>query len=416
MRKMLLLLGLLPLLAGLALPQQVALPAAAERLDELVAELSEITGLPQRRKIESSSISRDELKQFLDKRIRDEVDPEEIRIEELLLKKLGLVPEDFDLRSTLVDLYTEQAAAFYDFQLRRLFLLEGIGGFEEAALVHELAHALADQHFRLEKFLDTGDSNDDGAMARMAVMEGQATWLMSEFIVRDMGQSLLDNPGMVDLMARMVASATGEFPVLGNVPLYLRESLLFPYNAGLRFQNAVLRELGTRGFQEVFRRPPQSTREILHPELYLEPEPLLAVRAPRLRREGPYRTLASGNIGELDYSILLRQFADEATAERVAPAWRAGSYRFLEHKRDGDTVLLQASRWADEDAANEFFGHYRDALESKWETFEISEESAGRVSGHGDDGYFQMGLDGVRVWSAEGLREPGAELRGTEDR
>jgi len=414
MRRLVALLVLL-LLAAVAQPQ-VSAPAATERLDEFVAELSEITGFTQRRPIASSTITRYELKRYLEDRIRDEVDPEEIRIEELLLKKLGLVPEGFDLRSTLVDLYTEQAAAFYDFRQRRLFLLEGIGGFEQTAMVHELAHALADQHFRLEKFVESVNSNDDAALARMAVMEGQATWLMSEVMVRGMGQSLLDAPGLVDMMADMVGSATGEFPVLGSVPLYLRESLLFPYNAGLRFQNAVLAERGIEGFREVFERPPKSTREILHPELYLNREPAQSVRAPRLRREGNYRTLADGSIGEFDYSVLLRQFAGEDAADEVGPGWRAGSYRFLENKRDGGTVLLQASRWADAEAASAFFGRYREALESKWERFEADEETPDSVAGRGDDGYFRLGVDGVRVWSVEGLPSPNTELRETGPR
>lgn len=412
MRRLCAILALLPLVTAVARPQAIGSPEPETRLEELVAELSEITGLPQRREIESSTISRDDLKEFLDDRIREEVNPEEIRVEELLLKKLGLVPEEFDLRSTMVDLYTEQAAAFYDFRLRKLFLLDGIGGFEEAALVHELAHALADQHFPLEKFIEGGGkSNDDAAMARMAVMEGQATWLMSEYMVRAMGQSLLDSPGMVELMARMVASSSGEFPVLGSVPLYLRESLLFPYNAGLKFQNAVLMDRGLLGFREVFRRPPQSTREILHPELYLDPEPPVKVQAPRLRHEGPYRNLAEGDIGEFDYSVLLRQYAGEEAAIRIAPAWRAGAYRFLEHKKDGGTVLLQASEWADDEMAREFFEHYLDALKAKWETFEIIEETPRLVTGHGDDGYFRIGLDSTRVWSVEGLPDPEAELR-----
>jgi len=414
MRRLCTLLALLPLLVGVAQPQAEAEGVAPERLEGLVAELSELTGLPQRRSIKSATISRSELEEFLEERIRTEVKPEEIRVEELLLKKLGFVPEDFDLRSTLVALYTEQAAAFYDFRQKQLFLLDGIaGGFEDAALVHELAHALADQHFRLQRFLDGAGSNDDGALARMAVMEGQATWLMAESMVRSMGQSLLESPGMVDLMGRMVAASTDEFPVLESVPLYVRESLVFPYNSGMKFQDAVLRARGTAGFREVFRQPPHSTREILHPEAYLKPESAPKLRPPRLAREGPYRTLAAGSIGEFDYAVLLRQYADDEAARHVAPGWRAGRYRFLEHKRDGGTVLLQASHWKDRDTAREFFRSYRSVLASKWETFEVTDEIPDSIAGRGDDGYFRMAVDGARVWSVEGMRAPGDQLRET---
>ena len=55
-------------------------------------------------------------------------------------------------------------------------------------LAHELAHAIADQNYNLGKFIRQGRKSDDGSTARLAVMEGQATWLMSEFLARKMGQ------------------------------------------------------------------------------------------------------------------------------------------------------------------------------------------------------------------------------------
>ena len=78
---------------------------------------------------------------------------------------------------------SEQAAAFYDFRKKKLFMIDaGEDLLQHSALVHELAHALADQHFHLEKFIDHGSKNDDTSLARLAVMEGQATWLMSEYL------------------------------------------------------------------------------------------------------------------------------------------------------------------------------------------------------------------------------------------
>ena len=108
--------------------------------------------------------------------------PEELRAEEITLKKIGFVPADFNLEQSTVDLLTEQAAAFYDYHKKKLFLTDwaSSSSMQDAALVHELAHALADQHFHLERFIKKGGASDDSALARMAVMEGQATWLMTE--------------------------------------------------------------------------------------------------------------------------------------------------------------------------------------------------------------------------------------------
>ena len=64
-------------------------------------------------------------------------------ISALTLKKFGLVPSDFNLAQTTVDVLTEQAAAFYDYHAKKLFLTDWTpSATREAALAHELAHAL----------------------------------------------------------------------------------------------------------------------------------------------------------------------------------------------------------------------------------------------------------------------------------
>ena len=101
-----------------------------------------------------------------------------------------------------MDLLTEQAAAFYDYDKKKLFITESTSSdTQQPVLAHELSHALADQNFNLGKFIKQGSKSDDGATARLAVMEGQATWLMSEYLARKMGQSLQNSPALVQTMS-----------------------------------------------------------------------------------------------------------------------------------------------------------------------------------------------------------------------
>lgn len=394
---------ILLLLAALAAAETADHPLF-QRIEELTAKLSEITGLEVRRRVPYAMIDRRELRRFLERRIAEEIKDEEIRIEETLLKKFGLVPADFDLKKTTIELYTEQAAAFYDFKRKKLFVLESADtALQEAALTHELAHALADQHFRLARFLDRAGKNDDGALARLAVMEGQASWLMAEMMARATGSSLRTSPELADFMSRMMGAGGADSPVYDQAPLYIRESLIFPYTAGMKFQQAVLEKLGPRGFLEVFRRPPVSTQQVLHPEKYLNGTVALAVELPEWKSRKGYRTLAEGSVGEFDYAVLLRQYLDEAAARRIAPAWRAGRYRLLEHKQSGRTVLLQASRWETDQKAAEFFAAYRRVLERKWKAMELACEETSRLAGRGDDGYFCLGREGPCVYSIEGM-------------
>ena len=145
----------------------------------MVAALADITGWPVKKKIPSEILSKSKFQRYLSLHIKDGSHDKETRAEELALKMFGLVPQDFNLARETEDLLGEQAAAFYDYKKKRLYIIDSTPAGEEQqmALVHELAHALADQQHSLGKYLNRGSPDSDETAAREAVMEGQATWL-----------------------------------------------------------------------------------------------------------------------------------------------------------------------------------------------------------------------------------------------
>jgi hypothetical protein len=401
-----------PLLAAAAaqtgvvrLPAPPQSDSTAEAIQEITAELAKISGLEQLHPIEYDRISKAKVKAFLEQRVKEEVKPEEIQTEEAALKKLGFAPPDFDLKKTTIDLLTEQAAAFYDFRKKKLFMIDaGSDMIQHSALVHELAHALADQHFHLEKFIDSAKKNDDSSLARLAVMEGQATWLMSEYLTLRTGQSLKDAPVLVEMMARAGEFSAGQFPVFDKAPLYLKATLLFPYTQGMLFQHAVIEKMDKAAFSEVFRNPPVSTQQVLHPAKYFAR--VKPVRPPLAAFAGhrSYKSYTDGELGELDHSVLLKQYAGEAESAALAPELRGGFFRLLEGKDDRRLVLLYASEWSGPEAARRFFAAYQKVLAGKWKQLEVDSRSDTALGGRGDDGWFRLRLEGARVTSVEGLR------------
>ncbi len=391
------------LLASVSASAQETPRSTFDEIDSILDEISRITGFKRVRPVSTATISRDGLKTFLEKRIQEVVDPKELRAEEIALKKFGFIPDDFDLKNSTVDLMTEQAAAFYDYREKKLYMLEGGSSeFQRPALIHELAHALADQHFSLQKFVNPGRS-DDSVLARMAVVEGQATWLMSEFMARQNGQSLETSPLVVEMMGRAAETVPSQFPVLAKVPLYLRETLLFPYGRGLAFQQAAVVKLKKDGFAEVFRNPPQSTQQVLHPELYFARAKPTSPPLPDFDKPKGFRVLTEGAVGELDHSILIRQYAGSEEAERLAPKLKGAAFRLLEDKEGKRFVLLYTSEWAEPSAAQEYFSVYQRVLKGKWKSMNVAEESSALVIGRGDEGGFQLRVKGARVLSVEGL-------------
>jgi Zn-dependent peptidase ImmA (M78 family) len=149
-----------------AVAQESNLPTAAE-INSVLKDLSEITGFKIRKQLPFQMITRDQVNHFLKDQIRQSVKPAEIRAEEATLKKFGFVPQDFDLKKTTIDLLTEQAAAFYDFHRKKLFISDWAAqNMREAALVHELGHALADQNFPIQKFLGKNADDSEESLAR----------------------------------------------------------------------------------------------------------------------------------------------------------------------------------------------------------------------------------------------------------
>ncbi len=394
------------MLAVWAIPAPAESPNAGPLCSQaagIASELAMISGMNLHHPVPCDLISKQKVNEFLKKRVKEATTPEEIRAEELTLKKFGFVPPDFDLEKSTVDLLTEQAAAFYDYDKKKLFVTETTSPETESpVLAHELSHAIADQNFNLGKFIRQGRKSDDGATARLAVMEGQATWLMSEYLARKLGQSLKNSPSLVRMMSAL-SDSSGQYPVFDNAPLYLRETLIFPYTKGMLFQQAVIEKDGDKGFAEVFRRPPTSTQQILHPEKYFQAAQPVTPDLPDPKLPRGFKSLVGGSLGELDHEVLLEQFAGKAAADEIGPHWSGSDFELRENKKEGRVVLLYAVQWDSPEMAHRYFEAYRQALGKKWKKMDVSMESADSVTGIGDDGRFELKRRDTVVTSVEGL-------------
>jgi hypothetical protein len=386
--------------------------ALCAQVPGIAAQLTEISGMKLRHAVPCDFISKEQINQFLKKRIKETSTPEEVRAEELTLKKFGLIPQDFDLAKNEVDLLTEQAAAFYDYDRKKLFITDSTSSESQTpVLAHELSHALADQNYNLARFIRQGRKSDDGSTARLAVMEGQATWMMSEYLARQAGTSLKDSATLAATMATMAAGdeggesnkSDGEFPVFDKEPLYLKLTLVFPYTRGMSFQQAVLVRHPQDGFGEVFLRAPVSTQQILHPEKYFDhvkpTDPVLPV----VHLPHGYKGLVGGELGELEQGILLEQYVGKTRAANLAPHWRGCNFELQENKKAGRVVLLYATEWDSEESADQYFVAYREVMHKKWKNMTVTSEAADALTGTGDDGRFELHRKGATVTSVEGL-------------
>jgi hypothetical protein len=388
-----------------AVPPAVSKLPTAQEIDSILRELSDVTGFHIRKHLPFALVTRDQVNQYVKEQIKDSVKPDEIRAEEATLKKFGFAPADFDLKKTTIDLLTEQAAAFYDFKKKKLFISDwATVNMRDVALVHELAHALADQNFPIQKFLNKAGDDSEASMARQAVVEGQASWLMLQVEALRAGKTLADEHTAHDFLDASVDTPQDEYPVYNNAPLYLRRTLTFPYTEGGRFQQAVFLHDGKLAFARVFREPPASSAQILHPERYFQKIPLSSPDLPKPEKHT--KAFVMGAMGELETRILLEQYAGIALADQLGPKITGASYRIDESKPGPRMTLVYVSEWRDDESASQYFDAYQQILHGKWKQIEITSQTADRFAGKSEDGYFSVTRNGKKVLSEEGFAKP----------
>lgn len=360
-------------------------PEEAEKLfrsvDEILQFASKDTLFPIKHEVKRQLVGRDEVESYVGKHTSEDEDAKRLRRSELVLKKFGLLPRDFDLGKFLVVLLKEQVAGYYDPKTKTVNLLDWLGAEQQKpVLAHELTHALQDQSFNLEKYMKPADAdlakkkdinaqdieNDEVSTARQAVVEGQAMVVLVDYMLEPMGLSLKDSPQVVQSLKDGMLVGTADAVQFQNAPIYMKEALTFPYRYGIDFIADLLVKGGKeKAFTDLFRNPPRSTRQIMEPQTYLSGERLEPMNVPDFRPVlKNYDRFDVGAVGEFDVAVLIDQYAGAQISNQLYPHWRGGYYFAVRPKGDpaGPLGLLYASRWSSPEKAQNFAAIYASAL------------------------------------------------------
>lgn len=372
-------------------------PAAdlARRLPELSGVVEEYRGLRFEHPVPMNTVTRGELGDRLAARLEIGNRSAFGDVERLAigLEAFGLIPRSMNLRDNYLQAIAAGLAGVYDWHDKALFLVTGpetlfgdayaqrhgavvATRIREGLLIHELTHAVQDQHFDLTK-LTAGGAWSDALMAHLALVEGDATLVM----LADMAgtppgeiprvslllRNMLDHPEQFAAMAPGLPGAAGA----ADEPAWFKETTAFTYLQGASFCAAVLERGGQRLLDHAFSAdPPRSTEQILHPDKWLgRRDDPVAITWPELRAELPgYVKAAEGQLGELGIEILLRQgLHDPQRAAAAAAGW--GGDRFAVYQRPVVSEAAAASRAPrDPDAAGKGEGRYGAAMVLAWIT------------------------------------------------
>jgi len=337
--------------------------------NEVLQEMSKILDLPVKAPLHETIRTKDQVRQYLIDEQNKEESPEKRYVDRRTLEAFGLIPKGFPLDSFLLDLLTDQVAGLYDSQTKEFFIASWIApGDQKEVMAHELTHALDDQYFHLRKWQKAVRSNDDASLARDAVIEGSALAAMMDYTLTDMHTSVRELPDIAPFIESSVADQMDKDPNLAKAPPFVRDELLFPYLEGAKFTQKVLKATGNwADFREVFKSPPASTQQILHPDMYFQKVAPERVSLPRLKSDMPrgYVQLDEDVVGEFALGEVLKQFLGSGDAELYAPMWRGDQYVLFENKDTKQTILVVLLALDSESNTRSFFTAYRKTLEKK---------------------------------------------------
>jgi hypothetical protein len=327
---------------------------SASPLDPAMRSVEQIRGLKFTRPVRNVTIDRADLPAHLRKQMERSM-PYSVEEWSSVLKALQLVDlEPGEVLPRLLDLYQSQVLAFYDPQTHTYYSIRQLPEFppemtkladpkllEETVMVHELTHALQDQHFGLAAREKSLRHDTDASLAYHAVLEGEAVLVMIAHVLAKMGVSLDEAIRDDATLGMLTAAVQSDQMIDASTPRYFAEMLKFPYLEGMKFVVAAYRRGGWKELDRIHANPPRTTREILNPEEYFSrsfvPQPFDASK--------PEGAITVEHLGAFHWSFLVgAENARGWVTDRAVVG------------RDG-TVSVQ-TRWGSSDNASAFATAY----------------------------------------------------------
>jgi hypothetical protein len=343
--------------AGLGCRERAeAVQSEAELRDmvrRMMPAVAQAAQLPLKREPMVLRRSRDQVRDYVIHKFDQDLPPGELTGLEAALRLFGLIPDTLQLRSTMIDLLTEQIAGYYDPDSNALYIPADIEPSQLRVVVsHELVHALQDQYVPLDSII-TQQGHNDRRSAAQAVLEGQATLVQISVLMPEQRPDTFP-VGWFWQQRVVTARLQTQMGRFGRAPLWLREGLVFPYLAGADFVVWYRRNRPPPPGRSVLAAMPTSTEQILHPDRYAagdEPTELAFGPAPDTVRY-------EDGLGEFETRLLLQQqLGDETEAALLAAGWDGDRYQVL-----GGDALVWYSVWDDARAADRFAA----GLERAW--------------------------------------------------
>lgn len=364
-----------------------------EQFQNLTSQIQKLRQLTFKKPVSRKIQSPEEFKKFLNERMDVYLPPNELKYLEAGLKKLGFIADSENVKQKMVSLYMSQALGYYDETKHTLFLLENstlstqdalknfpgesFGGLNfdlrDFVLLHELDHALVDQHYPLEPMTKKAKGSD-AQLALSALVEGDALFINILSVLSSFGLSDEETKNLQSFynsflgsadFSQLTSSLSSFLPGTGS-PDYFTEMLAFPYFRGFGLVQNLFLQGGWAAVNQAYKYPPQSTEQILHKEKYFSHEGYENIKFDEMKAYKNYQQKAEDAAGEFGMSFLLAKFLPRQQAQKAAEGWNGDLWRMYEEKKTKKLSVVWKSSWDSYEDAVEFFEAVQNMLGKRY--------------------------------------------------
>lgn len=348
----LILIYLLPQLTDTHKPKEIT-------LEDLKKTVQTIGKLTFREDVPVVYLERSQIRDYIKSRLIREYSADQARKESLFLQMMGFTPNRVDLLQLRRKIALAKIATTLNRDTGELLALKEdrrINEVNSLTLVHELRHAIQNQHLDLDKVLPRISDFDDRRLAPLCALEGDAVFLT--IIFSGSNPELLSQVGSTNTLLSF--SPQANVAKIYRLPPVVKYQLMMPYVQGMVFVTQVYSGKKWKAVNRLLKALPRSTEQIMHPEKYHkkeEPERVLIFYKP----DG-FKLLHSGVLGEYYLNVLLKAKEDAFT---MANGWGGDSFELFENDRH--LCLLWESVWDKEKFCGRFYFDFKRFVEKEFD-------------------------------------------------
>ncbi len=345
MKKLVILVTLFISISLFAKVSEEEMAAQFKKADSIMLQISEHTGRKPDLDVKKAFTTKEDVIKYVKTQLDQQYKGDEFLVEESLLKIFGIYDWETSYKEKLLNLLEEQVGGYYDPEKKTMYLSDWLPeSIQETILAHELFHAVQDKNYDILKYLKMDNKNSDAKVAVASVLEGEATAIMMDYmLVMKMGKKEMEFdkiPNLEKLMEMQMSMQNNSMPTLSKSPKMIQQSLVFPYLKGLSFVKYIKQSSGWKGLNDVYKRVPISTEQILHPEKYLNNEKPIEIKVKNPEKLFKNSKLLGETIlGESFFHTLFNTDDIDKTNKDDANGW-GGDKVFIFREKENTFALL----------------------------------------------------------------------------